>query len=149
MTMQTSTILDIFAPVAVFLGLVGLSFCCLVYYICCRSEQNRRFDQQALAENARRQLNDLQLDIEAQQPLGQAETMLLPKRRYRKTTGSRPADESCAICVDDFKKGDTLRVLPCSHQFHVECIDEWLINHSDLCPLCKNQVPRKRRYGTV
>ncbi|KAJ5966228.1 hypothetical protein N7481_012942 [Penicillium waksmanii] len=44
---------------------------------------------------------------------------------------------SCPICTDDFIKGQDLRVLPCSHQFHPECIDPWLINVSGTCPLCR------------
>jgi hypothetical protein len=42
---------------------------------------------------------------------------------------------SCPICTDDFIKGQDLRVLPCNHQFHVECIDPWLMNVSGTCPL--------------
>jgi hypothetical protein len=41
----------------------------------------------------------------------------------------------CPICTDDFVKGQDVRVLPCSHQFHPECIDPWLINVSGTCPL--------------
>ncbi|KAJ5673767.1 hypothetical protein N7462_009206 [Penicillium macrosclerotiorum] len=44
---------------------------------------------------------------------------------------------SCPICTDDFIKGQDLRVLPCSHQFHPECIDPWLVNVSGTCPLCR------------
>lgn len=42
---------------------------------------------------------------------------------------------SCPICTDDFVKGQDLRVLPCNHQFHPECIDPWLVNVSGTCPL--------------
>ncbi|KAJ5556308.1 hypothetical protein N7513_002160 [Penicillium frequentans] len=44
---------------------------------------------------------------------------------------------SCPICTDDFVKGQDLRVLPCQHQFHLECIDPWLVNVSGTCPLCR------------
>ncbi|GLI78691.1 hypothetical protein PoHVEF18_007012 [Penicillium ochrochloron] len=44
---------------------------------------------------------------------------------------------SCPICTDDFIKGQDLRVLPCNHQFHPECIDPWLVNVSGTCPLCR------------
>ncbi|KAJ5666131.1 uncharacterized protein N7477_008579 [Penicillium maclennaniae] len=44
---------------------------------------------------------------------------------------------SCPICTDDFIKGQDLRVLPCNHQFHPECVDPWLMNVSGTCPLCR------------
>jgi hypothetical protein len=38
----------------------------------------------------------------------------------------------CAICLEDFAKGDNVRVLPCEHIFHVDEIDDWLINRKKL-----------------
>ena len=54
-------------------------------------------------------------------------------------------DLCCAVCLGSFAIGDELRTLPCQHEYHVECIDEWLIGKGrrvgldDLpaCPLCK------------
>lgn len=43
----------------------------------------------------------------------------------------------CSICTDDFEAGQDLRVLPCDHKFHPECIDPWLLNVSSTCPLCR------------
>ncbi|KAF2274129.1 uncharacterized protein EI97DRAFT_347548, partial [Westerdykella ornata] len=43
----------------------------------------------------------------------------------------------CAICTDDFVKGQDLRVLPCGHKFHPECVDPWLLNVSGTCPMCR------------
>jgi hypothetical protein len=34
----------------------------------------------------------------------------------------------CAICLSSFARGDRVRVLPCSHVFHVEEVDGWLLN---------------------
>ncbi|KAF2633552.1 hypothetical protein BU25DRAFT_324447, partial [Macroventuria anomochaeta] len=43
----------------------------------------------------------------------------------------------CTICTEDFEKGQDIRVLPCDHKFHPECVDPWLLNVSGTCPLCR------------
>jgi len=43
----------------------------------------------------------------------------------------------CSICTEDFHKGEEVRVLPCNHKFHPECVDPWLLNISGTCPLCR------------
>jgi len=49
-------------------------------------------------------------------------------------------NESCAICLDDFVEGARIKVLPCKHGFHASCIDPWLNERSDLCPICKTSI---------
>jgi len=46
----------------------------------------------------------------------------------------------CGVCLVDFDDGDELRVLPCGHYFHRECIDHWLLNSSTLCPVDKRDL---------
>ncbi|RDA87338.1 hypothetical protein CP532_2610 [Ophiocordyceps camponoti-leonardi (nom. inval.)] len=43
----------------------------------------------------------------------------------------------CSICTEDFCVGEDVRVLPCNHQFHPNCVDPWLVNVSGTCPLCR------------
>ena len=38
----------------------------------------------------------------------------------------------CAICLSEFVKGDKVRVLPCHHIFHLDEVDEWLIQRKKL-----------------
>ena len=42
------------------------------------------------------------------------------------------AQTECAICLNDFAKGDRVRVLPCKHIFHLVEVDEWLIHRKKL-----------------
>ncbi|KXS09107.1 hypothetical protein M427DRAFT_75957 [Gonapodya prolifera JEL478] len=47
---------------------------------------------------------------------------------------------SCAVCLEEYAKKDTIRTLPCQHEFHKKCIDRWLLGVSATCPLCKLDV---------
>ncbi|URE17167.1 RING-H2 finger protein [Musa troglodytarum] len=60
----------------------------------------------------------------------------LPVFHYKSIIGLKdPFD--CAVCLCEFEADDKLRLLPkCSHAFHFECIDTWLLSHST-CPLCR------------
>ncbi|KAK2813636.1 hypothetical protein FQN50_000033 [Emmonsiellopsis sp. PD_5] len=56
------------------------------------------------------------------------------------TSPDQPQEQGalgCPICADDFIKGQDVRLLPCQHKFHPECVDPWLINVSGTCPLCR------------
>ncbi|OAX82603.1 hypothetical protein ACJ72_03044 [Emergomyces africanus] len=63
---------------------------------------------------------------------------------------------TCPICLDDYDCGETtVRQLPCQHIFHPECIDNFLLQNSSLCPFCKMSVlprgycPEKITRGMV
>ena len=43
----------------------------------------------------------------------------------------------CPVCFDDFEEDQAVRVLPCDHSFHIDCIDPWLLNVAGSCPLCR------------
>ncbi|XP_059279690.1 E3 ubiquitin-protein ligase ATL15-like [Lycium ferocissimum] len=49
----------------------------------------------------------------------------------------------CAVCLNEFEDNETLRLLPkCSHVFHPNCIDTWLMSHIT-CPVCRaNLIPK-------
>lgn len=57
-------------------------------------------------------------------------------------------NDSCAICLDDFQDQQEIKLLPCQHGFHINCIDPWINDRSDLCPICKRSIldaPMTRR----
>ncbi|OAA66470.1 ring finger domain protein [Niveomyces insectorum RCEF 264] len=55
------------------------------------------------------------------------------------SSASREENEhlGCSICTEDFTVGEDVRVLPCNHKFHPNCVDPWLVNVSGTCPLCR------------
>ncbi|KAJ2805901.1 hypothetical protein H4R21_001088 [Coemansia helicoidea] len=47
---------------------------------------------------------------------------------------------TCAICLDDFQQACLVRALACSHVFHADCVDRWLLKRSCRCPLCNSDT---------
>jgi len=47
----------------------------------------------------------------------------------------------CSICWERVKDGDQMLALPgCSHVYHSDCISDWLVKKSSLCPMCRNDI---------
>jgi hypothetical protein len=42
---------------------------------------------------------------------------------------------TCSICMEEYQVDERIRILPCNHEFHKECIDFWLSEKSTKCPL--------------
>ncbi|KAJ8764491.1 hypothetical protein K2173_006231 [Erythroxylum novogranatense] len=55
--------------------------------------------------------------------------------------------ETCAICLEDYKDGEVLKVLPCQHEFHSSCVDAWLTKWGTFCPVCKFDMKTKFAYS--
>uniref|UniRef100_W5L385 RING-type E3 ubiquitin transferase n=1 Tax=Astyanax mexicanus TaxID=7994 RepID=W5L385_ASTMX len=53
--------------------------------------------------------------------------------------GESDAFKTCSVCITEYAEGNKLRKLPCSHEYHVHCIDRWLSENST-CPICRRAV---------
>lgn len=45
----------------------------------------------------------------------------------------------CVVCLSEFEVGEKVRTLPCVHEFHQPCIDQWLEGHKT-CPICRVEI---------
>ncbi|CAN0355321.1 unnamed protein product [Ascophyllum nodosum] len=50
-------------------------------------------------------------------------------------TDSLGKNKSCTICLYPLKPAERVRIIPCLHQFHTECIDPWLRMNAKNCGL--------------
>lgn len=72
--------------------------------------------------------------------LDQAFIDALPVFPYKEIVGPKMEHFDCAVCLCEFTETDQLRLLPtCSHAFHINCIDTWLLSNST-CPLCRGTL---------
>jgi hypothetical protein len=59
----------------------------------------------------------------------------------RTSAGGPDEDENeCAVCLSRFEQGDLVRMLPCRHEFHEDCVDKWLLEQDRRCPCCRIDV---------
>ena len=49
------------------------------------------------------------------------------------------SSENCSICFEDIILEENLYQIPCRHNFHIKCINEWL-EKKDTCPLCRSNL---------
>ena len=55
-----------------------------------------------------------------------------------KRTASAP--DCCCICQEAYLSGELRRRLPCGHEFHAECIKEWVTANVGSCPTCRQRL---------
>uniref|UniRef100_A0AAZ1X1P0 RING-type domain-containing protein n=1 Tax=Oreochromis aureus TaxID=47969 RepID=A0AAZ1X1P0_OREAU len=64
-----------------------------------------------------------------------------PTKVFRRCGGSG-GNTQCQICFCDYSDGEKLRMLPCFHDYHVHCIDQWL-KDNPTCPICRVNLADK------
>jgi hypothetical protein len=59
-------------------------------------------------------------------------------------------EDSCAICLDTHKKGDSITSARCKHEFGKECLKNWFSNENShkKCPICRAKCGTLYSYKT-
>lgn len=61
-------------------------------------------------------------------------------QKLKKRVSTGVEEQSCTICLQNYKKNDNVRMLKCNHEFHCKCVDPWLIESHASCPICRKEV---------
>jgi len=61
----------------------------------------------------------------------------LPVTKYKKQLYSE--NYQCIICMEEFEEKEKVKLLPCGHIFHINCIKQWLLKQKS-CPFCKSEI---------
>jgi len=66
-------------------------------------------------------------------PVDSAAIAALPKRQPEEASPSLPRCEFCVICQEKLEDKEDIRVLPCGHEYHFECIAQWIPQNNTCC----------------
>ncbi|GMH53497.1 hypothetical protein TrST_g6830 [Triparma strigata] len=117
--------------------MVVSSMCCL--YLCVRTGVVRRRDNgEERQEDDKHLLDDVEVE--------KLETILYSKEGSEEEKEERTSyfeNDSCPVCLEDYITDEPLKLLPCKHAFHEDCIKPWLTKQSGCCPLCKEVVAKQ------
>jgi hypothetical protein len=72
--------------------------------------------------------------------LTQDQVIALDEEEFQQPEGGEEEACTCAICLEEFEDKEKVRVLPCKHRFHEDCLVPWLTERHSSCPLCKFDV---------
>lgn len=139
-----------FSPLIIALiTILGAGFILMIYYFIIRKYLQRRRNRsnsqnQILTdthpdENLNRlivNIDQLRSESRSGPGLDDGSIGLIAAFKYKNGDGLVEGTE-CAVCLNEFKEGESLRLLPnCSHAFHIPCIDAWLKSNA-ICPICR------------
>ena len=118
------TVLSTIIPVAL------AAFVCICVHFSCRYCNRMTYRQ-------------ISASIHVRRPLGLRKTKQLPVQEYLE----KSTEEMCVICQEVLRSGDPVKILPCGHRcFHPACINKWLIERNNKCPVCREKVRVKKRH---
>ena len=68
------------------------------------------------------------------QQRGTKDTMIA--RLDTRTVNKVKKENMCAICTEQYRRGDKVFFLGCKHHYHTQCILPWL-QRNNACPTCR------------
>ncbi|CAD8059993.1 unnamed protein product [Paramecium sonneborni] len=114
--------------------------CCIIFCVfrCYRSKRT------ITNPNQNRILINLQTKI-TNNDFNQELAILIPSIEYSAILKKHPQIRNfneCAICLDNFRQEQLVRVTYCQHVFHYKCLDAWMKKNLN-CPICRSAQDRQ------
>lgn len=131
----------------IFYGLITLFFIIELVFVvivssclCCISSFSICFDSRI--EHRERRNYARELAVAARESVVEEAPILplrnrLPTFKFSGLTNINNIE--CSICLSNYEDNDEVTKLGCEHNFHKECIEEWL-HVNQTCPLCRTVV---------
>ncbi|PWA89090.1 Zinc finger, RING/FYVE/PHD-type [Artemisia annua] len=90
-----------------------------------------------------RMLSGLQCMLENNVPLSYI-TPRIVDRHLQASVRHDKMDGECIICMREYEKNERIGTLDCRHEFHADCVTDWLLRKNE-CPLCRATALKRSR----
>ncbi|KAL6883339.1 hypothetical protein ACP4OV_010753 [Aristida adscensionis] len=106
-----------------------------------RREERERLQRRVLEADDRRRHQEAALQRRQQTAVRALQRQIeMIGGVVRAGTDEQERGDLCVICLDPIDADEELRVLPCRHAFHRQCVDKWFAIGNLVCPICKFEV---------
>ncbi|CAI9786965.1 unnamed protein product [Fraxinus pennsylvanica] len=68
----------------------------------------------------------------------------LKKRNFVEVKDNEEGPEICVVCQGEYEENESVGILRCGHEYHVDCITKWLLQ-KNVCPICKAEALQTNR----
>lgn len=66
------------------------------------------------------------------------EEIITALRQFTVPSGERDPQVECSVCLETLGSGEDVCRIPCQHEFHLRCLEEWIEKgRGRRCPLCQ------------
>ena len=97
-------------------------------------ERNENNNQNIIINIIYNNQNELQTETDIINKEILVEKIIKKCKRYTFKLNEKNRNDTCQICLNNYRENDNLLILPCFHKFHFSCIYKW-IKIKTCCPL--------------
>lgn len=129
--------------------LILIVFCCFIYLFFRKKPANRQIYSESIMTEMQMAFPSMmgrgarQRDVSrrsADSLIGTGMNLLITQQNFESLFPvfkfeSSLNTENCTVCFEEFSEDNVLRITPCKHVFHHECLFQWLVvNDQKRCP---------------
>ena len=67
----------------------------------------------------------------------------MPVPKPKSNSNNKNITGTCTICLENFNTDSSVTELICGHNYHYECLINWIKNDKHNCPMCRRKIESK------
>ena len=67
----------------------------------------------------------------------------MPVPKPKSNSNNKNITGTCTMCLENFNTDSSVTELICGHNYHYECLINWIKNDKNHCPMCRRKIESK------